>query len=207
MSDKQNEKEVKGGLSRRGFLGASAVTGAAVAATAFGGAVMSRETWAAAVKEAKNKVHVAPGELDEYYGFWSGGHQGEVRVQLAVTDDMMPGAVALCHGWGHQQAEGLRVASRTEGCNVNVLARDGPGSLEPISGMAQLNGIVVEVRASAFCPTSALTRVDLPALGAPSTATRPQRLTRFSPAMRRRLQSRLPAWRRLRLRLRHVGQG
>ena len=80
MSDKQNEKEVKGGLSRRGFLGASAVTGAAVAATAFGGAVMSRETWAAAVKEAKNKVHVAPGELDEYYGFWSGGHQGEVRV-------------------------------------------------------------------------------------------------------------------------------
>ena len=80
MSDKQNEKEVKGGLSRRGFLGASAVTGAAVAATAFGGAVMSRETWAAAVKESKNKVHVAPGELDEYYGFWSGGHQGEVRV-------------------------------------------------------------------------------------------------------------------------------
>ena len=41
MSDKQNEKEVKGGLSRRGFLGASAVTGAAVAATAFGGAVMA----------------------------------------------------------------------------------------------------------------------------------------------------------------------
>jgi len=74
--------------------------------------------------------------------------QGEVRVQLAVTDDMMPGAVSLCHGWGHQGAAGLSVASRTEGCNVNVLARDGPDSLEPISGMAQLNGIPVEVRAA-----------------------------------------------------------
>jgi len=82
MSDKElkNEAGEKLNMSRRGFLGASAVTGAAVAATAFGGAVMSRETWAAAVKESRNKVHVAPGELDEYYGFWSGGHQGEVRV-------------------------------------------------------------------------------------------------------------------------------
>ena len=87
MSDKSNNSpantEAKG-LSRRGFLGASAVTGAAVAATAFGGAVMSRETWAQAVtdaqKNAMSKIHVGPGELDDYYGFWSGGHQGEVRV-------------------------------------------------------------------------------------------------------------------------------
>ena len=87
MSDKINPPPAKPeskGLSRRGFLGASAATGAAVAATAFGGAVMSRETWAQAVtdaqKAAMSKIHVGPGELDEYYGFWSGGHQGEVRV-------------------------------------------------------------------------------------------------------------------------------
>ena len=73
--------------------------------------------------------------------------QGEIRVQLHVTDDMMPGAVALCHGWGHQQVPGLSVASRTAGTNVNILARDGLDSLEPISGMSQLNGILVEVRA------------------------------------------------------------
>ncbi len=73
--------------------------------------------------------------------------QGEIRVQLAVTDDMMPGAVALCHGWGHQQVSGLHVASRTEGANVNILARDGLDSLEPVSGMSQLNGILVEVSA------------------------------------------------------------
>ncbi|HLD64846.1 MAG TPA: TAT-dependent nitrous-oxide reductase [Pseudomonas sp.] len=80
-SKKQAENEEKIGLSRRGFLGASAVGGAAlVGATALGSAVMSRESWAAAVKDAQSKIHVAPGQLDDYYGFWSGGHQGEVRV-------------------------------------------------------------------------------------------------------------------------------
>jgi anaerobic selenocysteine-containing dehydrogenase len=73
--------------------------------------------------------------------------QGEIRVQVKVTDDMMRGAVALCHGWGHQQMARLSVASRTAGSNVNILARDGLDSLEPVSGMSQLNGILVEVSA------------------------------------------------------------
>ena len=80
MSDKRTDKDEKLGLSRRGFLGASAVTSAAVAAGGLVSGVMTRDSWAAAAKESQNKVHVAPGELDEYYGFWSGGHQGEVRV-------------------------------------------------------------------------------------------------------------------------------
>ncbi|WP_120996105.1 TAT-dependent nitrous-oxide reductase [Stutzerimonas urumqiensis] len=85
MKDKQPKSNTEvleqGGLSRRNFLGASAVTGVAlVGATALGSSLMTRESWAAAVKDAQQKIHVAPGELDEYYGFWSGGHQGEVRV-------------------------------------------------------------------------------------------------------------------------------
>ncbi|MFD2884223.1 TAT-dependent nitrous-oxide reductase [Pseudomonas lini] len=80
-STKPVQEEEQTGLSRRGFLGSSAVTGAVLAgATTLGGAVFSRESWAAAVKDAQAKIHVGPGELDEYYGFWSGGHQGEVRV-------------------------------------------------------------------------------------------------------------------------------
>ncbi|MFV0476803.1 MAG: TAT-dependent nitrous-oxide reductase [Parahaliea sp.] len=69
-----------GGVSRRGFLGASAVAGAALGAAGLGSAVMSRESWAEAVNKAKQSYHVEPGELDDYIGFWSGGHQGEVRV-------------------------------------------------------------------------------------------------------------------------------
>lgn len=94
MSNEENnnkataEPEVKC-LSRRGFLGATAATGATAAlagASVLGSAVMSRETWAAAVKESRQKIHIGPGELDEYYGFWSGGHSGEVRTLHARID-------------------------------------------------------------------------------------------------------------------------
>ena len=69
-----------------------------------------------------------------------------VRLPVQLTDEMMVGAVALPHGWGHQQADGLRVASQTTGVNVNLLAADGPDELEYFSGMAKLNGIWVEVK-------------------------------------------------------------
>lgn len=68
-----------------------------------------------------------------------------VRLPVKLTDDMMVGAVALPHGWGHQNADGLTVASKTRGVNVNLLAEDGPDRLEYFSGMAKLNGIWVEV--------------------------------------------------------------
>jgi formate dehydrogenase len=61
----------------------------------------------------------------------------------------MPGTVALPHGWGHQHAAGLSVASRTSGVNVNLLAADGPDRVERISGMAHLTGIPVEVKPAA----------------------------------------------------------
>ncbi|MGB8329446.1 MAG: molybdopterin-dependent oxidoreductase [Polyangiales bacterium] len=68
-----------------------------------------------------------------------------VRVPVQLTDEMMVGAVALPHGWGHQAADGLSVASKTTGANANLLAADGPDQLEYFSGMAKLNGILVEV--------------------------------------------------------------
>jgi anaerobic selenocysteine-containing dehydrogenase len=74
---------------------------------------------------------------------------GRVRVPVHWLSDLQPGTVALPHGWGHQSAAGLSVASKTSGVNVNLLAADGPDALEPLSGMAQLTGILVEVRPAA----------------------------------------------------------
>jgi formate dehydrogenase len=72
-----------------------------------------------------------------------------VRVPVKLLADLMPGTVALPHGWGHQHATGLSVASRTRGVNVNLLAADGPDRLERTSGMAHLTGFNVDVRPAA----------------------------------------------------------
>ncbi len=72
-----------------------------------------------------------------------------VRVPVHLLADLQPGTVALPHGWGHQGAPGLSVASKTAGVNANLLAADGPGALEPVSGMARLTGILVDVRPAA----------------------------------------------------------
>ncbi len=73
VQDEQASEHVK--LSRRLFLGGSAALVGA-AGTGMTAAMMS-STAAAATGQ---KGSVAPGELDEYYGFWSGGHSGEVRI-------------------------------------------------------------------------------------------------------------------------------
>lgn len=68
-----------------------------------------------------------------------------VRIPVKLLKDLMPGTVAIPHGWGHQHATGLSVASRTTGVNVNLLALDGPENLESVSGMAHLSGFNVDI--------------------------------------------------------------
>jgi anaerobic selenocysteine-containing dehydrogenase len=72
-----------------------------------------------------------------------------VRLPVRWLKDLMPGTVALPHGWGHQHARGLSVASKTGGVNVNLLAADGPDRLERVSGMAHLTGFPVDARPAA----------------------------------------------------------
>jgi anaerobic selenocysteine-containing dehydrogenase len=72
---------------------------------------------------------------------------GAVEVAVKVSDEMTVGTVALPHGWGHRG--GWRLANDTEGVNVNLLAPSDPESLEPLAGMAHLNGIPVRVEPAA----------------------------------------------------------
>ncbi|MCB0704000.1 MAG: molybdopterin-dependent oxidoreductase [Saprospiraceae bacterium] len=73
---------------------------------------------------------------------------GKVRLPIKFLSDLMPGTVALPHGWGHQ-ATHLSVAKETKGVNVNILAADGPDGAELYSGMVQLTAIPVEIAPAA----------------------------------------------------------
>jgi len=90
------------------------------------------------------RIGVADGELADVTSATA-----TLRVPVQLLPDLTPGTVALPHGWGHQMAKGLSVASRTRGVNVNILAADGPDALERVSGMAHLTGIPVDV-----CPAA-----------------------------------------------------
>jgi anaerobic selenocysteine-containing dehydrogenase len=69
---------------------------------------------------------------------------GEVRAQLELSDEMMPGVVSLPHGWGHDlPGAQLRVAARRPGANLNALFDE--NARDPLSGNAILSGVAVDV--------------------------------------------------------------
>jgi anaerobic selenocysteine-containing dehydrogenase len=72
-----------------------------------------------------------------------------IRLPVKLLETLMPGTVAIPHGWGHQHARGLGIASKLGGANVNLLSADGPEAVEPVSGMAHLTGIPVRIEPAA----------------------------------------------------------
>ena len=75
----KGHQQKKDGLSRRDMLKMGGVGGLALTAAgmATGVTAPARSQTGSA---GKLSAHVPPGQLDEYYGFWSGGHSGEVRI-------------------------------------------------------------------------------------------------------------------------------
>jgi len=70
---------------------------------------------------------------------------GEIEVPVTVTKDIVPGVVAVPHGWGHKGTGAWRVANDAGGVNVNRLMSSAPDDLERLAGMARLTGVPVRV--------------------------------------------------------------
>lgn len=106
------------------------------------------------VRQGTNRLSMHPGDAARL-GLRPGDladvstRSGTIRLPVALTETLLPGVVALPHGWGHQHARGLRIASAARGVNVNLILPDGPGALEPESGMAHLTAVDVQIRPAA----------------------------------------------------------
>jgi anaerobic selenocysteine-containing dehydrogenase len=96
---------------------------------------------------APNPLYVSPSDATRL-GLADGARvrvsnaHGAVETAVRVDDTLRAGVVAMTHGFGGTRAKG---ASEFEGVNANALAPHGPSSFDPVSGMAQLTGIPVEV--------------------------------------------------------------
>ena len=71
---------------------------------------------------------------------------GVIEIPVRVTAEMMPRTIAIPQCWGHKNAGGLSHAAAHPGVNSNLLAGDGPGNIEKLSGMSHLSGILIDVR-------------------------------------------------------------
>ena len=72
---------------------------------------------------------------------------GAVDVIVRYDEELLPGVVAMAHGWGNGATSGMSRAQSRPGVNCNVLLPIGVGSFEPLSSQAHMTGIPVEVTA------------------------------------------------------------
>jgi len=141
MSD---EKLEQNGLSRRSFLGTAAVSGAGIAGagllglagcskeggdkTAASGAAPAAKTEShASAEPGKQTSEVGPGELDQYYGFLSGGQSGEMRlIGVPSMRELMRIPVFnmdSATGWGRTN-ESLRILNEKNTPETNQFLKD-----------------------------------------------------------------------------------
>ena len=75
----------------------------------------------------------------------SGPGEDRIEVPCRFTLDLKRGVVALPHGWGHRYPAGWSKAVKRPGVNVNRLLSDSVLKLEPVAGVAWMNGIPVDI--------------------------------------------------------------
>ncbi|KAF1003976.1 MAG: Assimilatory nitrate reductase catalytic subunit [Pseudomonas sp.] len=72
---------------------------------------------------------------------------GSIEIEVAASDEVMPGVVSLPHGWGHARpGVQLSIAREQGGASANDLTDE--RLLDALSGNAALNGVPVQVEAA-----------------------------------------------------------
>ena len=77
--DSHEQQQPRQELSRRDMLKLGGLSGLALTSAGMAPGVAA-PAYSQTGSTGNLSAHVAPGELDEYYGFWSGGQSGEVRI-------------------------------------------------------------------------------------------------------------------------------
>jgi anaerobic selenocysteine-containing dehydrogenase len=83
--------------------------------------------------------------IREHGDIWVRGAAGTLRLPVELSADVLPGVIAVPHGWGHAAAATSR-ASKLAGQNYNTAIPSGAAHMDPPSGQAIMLGHWVEVR-------------------------------------------------------------
>ncbi len=107
------EPSSEAGISRRRFLGSAALLGLS------GAGLAACKGGAGDGKGGGLAYEVKPGQLDEYYGLWSGGHSGEVRV-LGIPSGREIKRIPVFNpdpmsGWGHTNESKKILGTKPDG--------------------------------------------------------------------------------------------
>jgi anaerobic selenocysteine-containing dehydrogenase len=70
---------------------------------------------------------------------------GAIELPVEVSRDVVPGAIAVAHGYGHDVESGWHESKRRGGQNVNLLAASGPDAVDPLTGMCRFVGVPVRI--------------------------------------------------------------
>ena len=87
-----------------------------------------------------HKRDLAEGDLAKVFNQY-----GQVVTPVTLDENLLPGVVALSHGYGNADTPGMRVAQSSPGVNANKLMPTGPGTYEKLSNMSHMTGVAVEV--------------------------------------------------------------